>query len=443
MAIDQPIATAASSSYQIQGTLKNWEPILKELWDKQRMVSLTYEDHPTLALMPKNTELGGKTFQVPLKYANPQNTSNTLSKLLGVQNTANGRGVAYRGTKYNTFHYYTREKYSKIQLDRIVMKAARGGLTSAVAEMITEEYDNTIKAHIQQIQADIFGDGSGSIGNCVNAVLLSGTTYTFTLANYDDLYKFEVGMALNFFTKPLATGTLYPDVGIIVGRGDRTTGTLLIDFGAAATADLLTNAAAAGNPLYICRDGDAYGAISGFAGHLPITAPTTGDNWFGVDRTADVEKLSGMRLITTGANVIETTIEGVARLQMIGARPNYAIFNNMDLIDIQKQMFNKVVLDSVDMLDASGAPLGFKGLKLATAKGEIILIGDPYQTRNQANILSMDTWELASIGDIAELVDEDGLSMTRGVFSDTYEMRAASYLQLVCRAPGHNGVITW
>jgi hypothetical protein len=55
----------------------------------------------------------------------------------------------------------------------------------------------------------------------------------------------------------------------------------------------------------------------------------------------------------------------------------------------------------------------------------------------------MDTWELASIGDIAELVDEDGLSMTRGVFSDTYEMRAASYLQLVCRAPGHKGVITW
>ena len=432
----------SSMAYNIQGTLKNWEPILKELWDKQRLVSLSYEDHPTLALMPKNTELGGKTFVVPLRFSNPQSTSNTLSNLLGIQNTANARGVAYRGSKYNSFHYYTVEKYSKVQLDRIAMKAARGGLTSAVAELITEEYDNTIKAHIQQIQADLFGDGTGSLGT-ISAAAGSGNTRVLGLTYTDSLYRLETGMALNFFdTSVAASAALFSDVGIITARGDRTTGNIVVDFGAAPSAGLLTALATAGK-VAICRDGDYLGAIMGLPMHIPIAVPTTGDNFFGMDRSVDVEKLSGVRLPVPGSNVIETLIEGVARLQMVGARPNYAIFNNMDLIDIQKQMFNKVILESVDMLDSAGAPLGFKGLRLPTPKGEIILVGDPYQYRNRAHILSMDTWELGSIGDLAELVDEDGLSMTRGIFTDTYEMRVASYLQLICRAPGHNGVITW
>jgi hypothetical protein len=57
-------------------------------------------------------------------------------------------------------------------------------------------------------------------------------------------------------------------------------------------------------------------------------------------------------------------------------------------------------------------------------------------------LLNMDTWKLKHLGGLPEIVSTDGLTMLRRPGLDQVEVRARYYAQLVCTAPGHNGVFS-
>ena len=59
-----------------------------------------------------------------------------------------------------------------------------------------------------------------------------------------------------------------------------------------------------------------------------------------------------------------------------------------------------------------------------------------------AYILQMDTWTLASIGEVIQLSKFDNLRVLRQANDDGIEVRVHSYAQLGCGAPGWNCRVT-
>ena len=194
---------------------------------------------------------------------------------------------------------------------------------------------------------------------------------------------------------------------------------------------------------FIFRDGDYGNALMGLGGYIPEVAPVSGDNFFGMDRSNDVEMLSGVRLDAQGSNIIEGLMELASMIEAVEGEPDYVFMNHLDITDVEKQLTNKIEYTTVDLTTSTGVPIAFKGIKLPTHRGEVTIIADPYQRRRRAHMLTLKSWELASIDKIANMIDDDGVSMLRASDQDAFEVRIASYPQLVCYAAGHNGVFTW
>ena len=58
---------------------------LKELYDGQSVENLVYADNPFLAMVPKNTEFGGKYKPVPIQIGVSQGRSSVFSTAQGNQ----------------------------------------------------------------------------------------------------------------------------------------------------------------------------------------------------------------------------------------------------------------------------------------------------------------------------------------------------------------------
>jgi hypothetical protein len=58
-------------------------------------------------------------------------------------------------------------------------------------------------------------------------------------------------------------------------------------------------------------------------------------------------------------------------------------------------------------------------------------------------LLQRNTWELFSIDRVPDFVSDDGNRLHRLENADEVEFRLGGYFNVVCRAPGHNMVITF
>ena len=59
--------------------LTSLNPVLKELYDDQKVLNEVYKTNPTLAMMPKMTEAGGKYYPQPVQIGVSQGRSSTFS----------------------------------------------------------------------------------------------------------------------------------------------------------------------------------------------------------------------------------------------------------------------------------------------------------------------------------------------------------------------------
>jgi hypothetical protein len=404
-----------SRQYNIVNEFQPYEAILKEYYENMTPENMTYKKHPLLAMLEKNPNLQGKTFPLPIQYGNPQGTSNTFTNAKANQSR----------NRYDKFNLYTTFKYSFATLERLMFKAAKSDIGSFVKEA-TKIIDNSIITHMQQLQADLYGDGSGSIGQVGS---IAGQV--ITLSAVEDWFKFSKDQTLVFCAT--RTGGTVSNKVTVSARGTSKSGQITV---AGSLAGVQPN-------WFIFRDGDYGNALTGLSGYIPEAAPVAGDNFFGMDRSNDVEMLSGVRLDAQGSNIIEGLMELASMIEAVEGEPDFVFMNHLDITDVEKQLTNKIEYTTVDLTLSSGVPIAFKGIKLPTHRGEVTIIADPYQKRRRAHMLTLKSWELASIDKIANMIDDDGVSMLRASDQDAFEVRIASYPQLACYAPGHNGVFTW
>lgn len=391
--------------------LTTFSAALKQHYTNDRVENMVYRDNPLLAMIPKYESFGGENLKLPIKFGIPQGRSKTFS-------TAQSNKT---NTQYKAFLLTRAKDYSLASIDNETIEASKGN-SNAFMEAATSEIDGAIEAVTRSLAIDIYGSGSGSRGQSS----ASSTGTSITLSDVEDVTNFEVGMELVFSTAD--GGGAVKSGAVTVNGVDRDSGILTVD----ALTAIDGGAGVAAND-FIFQEGDYDLAIKGLRGWLPNTAPTSGDSFFGVDRSSDVTRLAGIRFDGSALPIEEALIEAASRVGREGGRPDYCFMSYSKFADLEKALGSKV-----QYYEHKVGEIGFRGILIHGPRGPINVIPDQNCPSDRAFMLSMSYWKLYSLGKCPKILDSDGLKMLRESNADAVEVRVGYYAQLGCRAPGYN-----
>lgn len=406
----------AASTY-LDDTAAN--AILKELYGGQVVQYAIYKDMPFLGLVPKMTDFGGKYYPIPIVTAPSNGRSSTFSNAQGNQSPA----------QMQEFLLTSKNDYSIATIQNRTMKAAVSDKMSFIrtAKVLVDMAIRKIKL---SIGSALYRSGTGSIGKITTI-----TSGVITLSIANDVRQFE----LNDVLQANATdGGASPRaaLGYVIARSVSAGTITVASSGLGGTAATPTNWTAGD---FLLAQGDNNNKMSGLSAWLPASAPTSGDNFYGVDRSADTWRLGGGRYDGSSQSIEEALIDASQLAAVEEGTPDHAMVTFTSFAALEKSLGAKV-----QYVDLKGpGEIGFHGLRINGAKGPINVVPDRNCINAQAFMLQMDTWALASLGDAPEIQRYgDGLDMLRVYNADASELRIAMYGNLGCNAPGWNINVT-
>lgn len=396
-------------------TLDAFRGALKEHYTKDEMIRLAYEDHPFLALVPKDEAWKGSDYIIPIQFVTPQGRSHTFA-------------TAQANTKpggYDRFVLTTSKDYGIIHIDNETILASEGMPAEYFVQSRKSEIDGIFISLGNSMSTDLFRNGGGARGQVSG---LSGGNTILTLLNADDVVNFEVGMKIvGSDNDGSATGhALLGGTAVEITGIDRDAGTL--------TAADWTAITGLGANDYLFVEGDFKAALKGLEAWVPPNAPGA-TAFFGVDRTQEVSRLGGLRYSDSNP-LIEKLQRAWASGARHGARFTHGFMNPMDWAELEISLGDKCRYDVVK--DEDGV-FGFDAIIQRTPKGNIAYLADASCPKDVIWHLQLNTWKLCSRGPAPTVLDADGVGdFLRQQSADGIEGRFGYYGQLGCHAPGYN-----
>lgn len=400
------------------------DAVLKELYNGQRVENLVYKaGGPLLALLPKMEDFVGRNYPLPIKYGHSQNRSATFATAAAETTSA----------LLEQFALTRVSNYGLSFIGREFMKAAESDKGSFLKEAVPK-VDGALENVALDIAFSLGRDSSGYRAQ-VNAEPAEASTTVITLKSAADAVGFEVGQSLVIYSAKSGGSQRIFATSVTTGLVSAVTRN-------ATTATITINVAYDSNGTiaaddYIFVSGDRGSKISGLEDWLPTTAPGA-TSFFGVDRSADTSRLGGNIVTGTGMPIEEALIAGAIDASREGGSPDMCFVNHKVMRKLLQQLQSRVSFVDVQ----ANAQVGFRGVEVQGGSGTMVVMADRNIRDSRAYCLEMDTWVLASLGPLVNLVDEDGSVLLRSSTADSFEVRAASYAQLGCKAPGRNAVIT-
>lgn len=411
--------------------------ILKELYDDQKVQWLTYKDNPALAMIHKEEKFPGKYYPVPVVYGLTQGASATF-----------GSAYANQSSPLVAEFLVTRvADFSLATIDGQLLAAAQtdpGAFIDGAELMI----DAAWQTAVNRIASAMFRNGAGTIAQIASVVNVSGTNYLVTLTNPDDAVQIEVGQVLVAVQFVDGSGSAPTDVGT-VSAVNRSAGT----FNVTSATNIASDWPAS---YYLATQGDLPTTsnqnfqptgstltnkllkLAGFAAWLPIAAPTTGDSFFGVDRSVDTQRLAGVTFDGSALSLEEALLQGTGRIALNGGKVETGICSFATYTAIITSLGAKV-----QYIEEKIGEIGFRGVQVNGANTVMNVFPDRSCPDGLIYCLEMDTWCLRSQGPaphILKYMDEIEILRIPGV--DAAELRVGGYMNMYCKLPGHNGTIT-
>lgn len=399
--------------------LTSMNAALKELYDGQVVENLVYADNPFLALVPKKTDFGGKYKPVPIITGVSQGRSSSFTSA-----QTNQTAVSMQ-----SFLLTRASDYSIATIDNQTMLASRTDKMSFLegAKLVV---DGAFRSITNSLASSLFRSGTGSIGQ-----IGSISSGVITLSNASDVVQFEVNQTLQ--ANATDGGTPRAALGYVIAV-NRSAGTVTVSAtGLGGSAGTPSGWAAAD---YLLVEGDNNAKVKGLAAWLPATAPTSGDSFFGVDRSTDVTRLAGIRYDGSAQSIEESLIDASSLLAREGGKPDVCITNFATYAALEKSLGSKV--QYVDM--KGPAEIAFRGIMVNGANSMIKVFPDRNCQAQKGYLLQMSTWTLNSLGDAPQILRYgDGLEMLRVSNADAGEVRIGYYANLATNAPGWNANVSF
>ena len=400
--------------------LAEYDAILKDWYSEDQVKFVVYKNNPFLAMLPKEENITGKRFILPVVYGDPQGVGSSIA---AAQDSASE-------SEQIDFNLLRDRKYGIVNIDTETLEASKdmkGGFLD-VGKLKT---DGVLRQVTNDIATELFGNGTGEL----SAVLASPapTTTSFSI-NAADAAKFEVGMSLDIRD---LIGTAQPTKGGVITAINRSSGLITKTEGAATAV-----AAATGDLVF--RAGVIDKGIVGLSGWLP-TAVASDDSFFGVNRSADPVRLAGVyldRSAATGAGIdviIQALETIITRVVMEGGSPDVLFVHPIVYNSIKIYLQDKGTYRMTEVKIGEKAQIDFAGIIFDSSEGPVKLFSDRRCPFEYGFCLQMDTWKLYSLMPVPHIQKPDGLMALRRANADGIEVRVASYAQLGCKAPGWNG----
>ena len=412
---------------------------LKELYtdDKDYMKNIVYSKNPFLALVPKNESpdgFAGKYIPVPLEYGNPQGRAHTFAN---AQNQQTASDVV-------SYFVYAIQDYQLVTITNLLMEQTKSNAGAFVDEA-SRTLDNGFRNISNNMAFELFYGGTASRGQIGSAgVSYSAPTLSFTLSNPQTVVQFEVGMTLQASATDGGAalqntpGTIDAIQVTSVNRGTGViSGTVVqgapqSSWTAASFLQVLGDIGIGGSSTIAGQLG-----LSGLAAWVPAVDPTSTDNFWGVNRSADPTRLGGLRYNASSQSIAEGMTNALAFGNREGANFDLIVMDFVSYSTLINELGAKV---QYVQLEHDEVEVAFEAIHFHSAYGKIPVLADRSCQAQTAWCLTTDTWKLRTLGKAPHILTYgmEGLEGLRVGNADALEIRIAYYGNLICSAPGYN-----
>lgn len=403
-------------------TVSNVQNVLKNLWPQDRVVNEVYPDHPFLARITKDETFTGEDIKLVVRTRDGQGRAVTLAN-------AQTRASAPSHSRFTL----TRSKnYQVFRIEGEAIEASRND-AGALVRALDDEIRGSINNITKDLAVNLFRGRSGNIG-AIGSVS-AGPPATITLSNVADVTSFEVGMILVASATSTGANRSTPATATITGV-NRSTGVLTFANGTFAGTNWTANDFLSVSGDNANGSGNGNKAM-GLADWLPVTDPSGGESFLGVDRSVDRVRLAGLPLDISAFVPEEGALYAVMELDRNGARPRDFVVNHTDY----QSVLNSLGTKAVTKYEGTGQ-VGFQTIQIMGPKGPVSMYLDQDCPAGTGYCLDMRFWKLYSLGPAPKMLELDGLPMLRLSDDDAYEGRIGYYANLGTTAPGFNAVVT-
>lgn len=392
---------------------------LKEYYDEQKMENLAFQKNVALAMVPKNTDAEGKYIPVPTVYEVSQGIGATFANAQGNQ----------APSQFAEFLITLRPDYSISSITEQA-RVSSGSNVGAFMKMATAVYDGALQGSAKSASSALFRSGTGSVGQI--STIVGGV---IGLTNAADIAQFSINQTLQANSSD--GGSPVAALGWVIAR-NVIAGTITVS----ATA----MGGPAGSPTgwaanqFLVRQGDNNAKITGWAAWLPTVAPTSTDNFYGVNRSVDT-RLYGLAYPGQQQSIEEALIDAAMLVSRESGDPRHHFTNFGTQSALIKALGAR--REYVDW-EKDGV-IGFRGVKIQGPTGVIESYPDYSCQAATGFLLQLDTWCLYSVGGPVPHIKkyQDGIEMFRISNADAMELRAGYFANLGGRAPGWNSQIAF
>ena len=270
---------------------------------------------------------------------------------------------------------------------------------------------------------DLYRGGDGIRGRRSSA-----STNVITLTTADDARNFKVGMTVEASAN--ADGTSPRTGTTTVSAVDEDAGTVTLTSAAAITSFADND--------YMFREDDPGTCMEGLADHFPLTAPSTGDSFRGVNRSTDPRRLAGVRVDDTATSIEENAGLVGVKIGQVGKRADCVSLNPINFWAAVRRLNAKVEYQG----GGKKADWGFEYFNICTPAGTLRCYSDPDCQSNRGWVLNKSSLYIKHVRALPHIVRDDGRPALRESASDGVEARVRAFCNLVCTMPGANGVFS-
>lgn len=387
---------------------------------------LTFKKNPLYSMIRK-TQWGGESGEWPIIIGHNQSTSADITKAI-----SNADGL--QAERWSLPTNASKKHYTVATFPGDLI-AAFESKPDVYFPLMTKEIDSAFKTAARRMSIKLYRNGYGGIGRVQNTGF---ATAVCTLTNPWDAKNFEPRMYCTFAAADVSGATRDTGDRLRVVSVDIDAGTVTFDAN-------LSNIAAIAQNDFIFPEGDRdVGASTtsrnmyGFETFVPYDRTTVG-TLFGVDRTKHPTRLAGRYLDGTGKRVTESVTEMLTMLGDVGSTPNAVAMSWKTWLTVEKELGSQVRYGKA----GGQGDVFFKSIKFNGGEDDVDIVKDTSCPDNRIYVLNTDTWQILHLGakGPVRFLDEDDNQMLRSSTADSYELRIGGYVEMLCNAPGENGVI--
>lgn len=407
------MAAANSSSYKL----------LPSLWPQKSIYEILIEVSPTLGILKKDTSFYEKVRYIGVGVGTPQGTAPTFEQAKASKTASTAQEFAVTPVSY----------YGAFSVDGRLMRMAKGGNKAILVDPVKRESKNLIWQWKRDLSRYLFGNGGGSIGRITGTL----TTVTALLSKASDRRAFQPNMLIQASSTDGTSGSLRSGEATVSSVGGTLDAPSVISTVAWATA--ITGCV---TDDYLFRKGVFGNVVTGFDGWNPSHSGSPGA-LFGVTRTTNPYELAGIPVDGAALSHKQAIGRAARRVHEAGGKPDTYITSTANYESLSNE------LQSAGMLRYSQVPaqsigkfhfgVKYDAIQVMGPAGPINVIADPDCPDAVSRMLTLDTWTLASTGELVSWIDgagPGGLMMEDG--ADAGEGRLVGDYQLICEAPGWN-----